>query len=167
MQPTSVTAPIVLPSNQLDSNMDDAPQEPENICTHHVFMIVHVIRGCISSNNTKCFLVTSNRENAYIALFYIYNANVISVPIMNRSKEELMRDVTEVYAWPTAQGYQPLLHKMDNETSHDIKAFIALEQVKIQYTPLACTAPTLLNAQSVRGRTASRWGSPDSHRRSP
>jgi hypothetical protein len=79
--------PIVLPSDQVDSNMDDAPQEPANICTHHVFMMVQVVTGCISSDNTGCFPVMSNQGNAYIALFYIYNANAIwLVSIKNRSK---------------------------------------------------------------------------------
>ncbi len=41
------------------------------------------------------------------------------------------------------QGISPILHKMDNETSHDIKAFITLEQVKLQYCPpdMHCTNP--------------------------
>ncbi len=70
----------------------------------------------------------SNRGNAYVALFYVHDANAIwSVPIKNRSKEELLRAVTEVYAWLRARGYQPSLHKMDNETSHDVEAFIAVE----------------------------------------
>ncbi len=134
MQPTAATTPVVLLFNRVDSNMDKAPQEPANICTHHIFMTVHVVTGRISSDNSGHFPVTSNRGNAYVALFYINNANAIwSVPIKNRSKEELIRAVTEVYAWPTAQGYWPLLHKMDNETSHDVKAFIASEQVKLQY----------------------------------
>ena len=49
----------------------------------------------------------------------------------------------EVYVWLTTRGYQPLLHKLDNETSHDVKAFIVAEQVKIQYTPpdMHCTNP--------------------------
>ncbi len=86
-----------------------------------------------TSDNTGRFLVT-NRGKAYIALFYIYNANAIwLVPIKNRSKEELLRAVTEVYAWLTAQGYWPILHKMENETSHSVEAFIAFEQVKLQY----------------------------------
>ncbi len=55
-----------------------------------------------------------------------------SVPIKNRSKEELLRALTEVYAWPMAQGYWPLLHKIDNEIAHEVKAFIASEQVKLQ-----------------------------------
>jgi hypothetical protein len=84
----------------------------------------------------KTSLVMSNWGNAYVALFYIYGTNATwSVPIKNKSKEELLWAVTEVYAWLTAWGYRLILHKMDNETSHDIKAFIALEQVKLQYCP--------------------------------
>jgi hypothetical protein len=113
--------------------MNNVPQEPANICTHHIFMTVHVVTGQVSSDNTGRFPVTSNRGNAYVDLFYIYNANAIwSVPIKNRSKEELLWAITEVYAWLTAWGYRPILHKMDNETSHDVEAFIVLEQVKLQ-----------------------------------
>jgi hypothetical protein len=35
--------------------MDDAPHEPANICTHHVFMMVHVITGRVFSDNTGHF----------------------------------------------------------------------------------------------------------------
>jgi hypothetical protein len=90
--------------------MDSAPQEPANILTHHVFMTVHVSMGHVSSDNTGCFPMMPNQGNAYIALFYIYNANTIwLVPIKNRSKEELLQAITEVYAWLTAQGYWPIL----------------------------------------------------------
>jgi hypothetical protein len=79
--------------------------------------MVHIITGHISSNNNG-FPCTSNWRNAYVALFYIYDANVIwSVPIKNRSKEELLWAITEVYTWLTAQGYWPLLHIMD-DVSH-------------------------------------------------
>jgi hypothetical protein len=134
-QPTSAITPIVLPSNQVNSNTDNVPQEPAKIRIHHVFILVHVITGRVSSDNTGCFPVMSNRGNAYVALFYIYNANAIQSVIKNRSKEELLQAVTKVYAWLTAQGYWLILHKMDNVTSHDVKAFIASEQVKLQYCP--------------------------------
>jgi hypothetical protein len=77
MQPTAATTPVVLLFNRVDSNMDKAPQEPANICTHHIFMTVHVVTGRISSDNSGHFPVTSNRGNAYVALFYINNANAI------------------------------------------------------------------------------------------
>jgi hypothetical protein len=144
MQPTSATVPIVFPSNRVDSNMDSTPQDPANICTHDVFMTVHVVTGRISSDNTGCFLVMSHRGNTYVALFYIYYANTIwLVPIKNRSKEELLQAVTEVYAWLTARVYWPILHKMGNKTSHDVEAFIASEQVKLQYCfpNMHCTNP--------------------------
>jgi hypothetical protein len=99
-------------------------------------MTIREVTGSISSNQSGCFPITSNQGNTYVALFYVYNPNYIkSVPIKNRSKEELLRAYTEVYAWLTACGYRPLLHKLDNETSRNVKAFIAAEQVKIQYTP--------------------------------
>ncbi len=128
--------PIVLPHHRVDSNMDTPPQQPSNERTQHVFLSVHDFTGDIASDQTGCFPVTSNRGNAYLALFYIFDPNYIkSVPIRNRSKEELLCAYTEVYAWLTARGYRPLLHKLDNETSRDVKAFVAAEQVKIQYTP--------------------------------
>jgi hypothetical protein len=99
-------------------------------------MTVHIITGCISSNNNGRFPVTSDWGNTFVALFYVYNASDIqSVPIKDRSKEKILWAFTEVYAWLTAQGYWPLLHKMDNETSHNVKAFIAVEQVQLQSTP--------------------------------
>jgi len=116
--------------------MDTPPQQPSNERTHHVFVTVHDYTGGIASDQTGRFPVTSNRGHAYLALFYIFDPNYIkSVPIRNRSKEELLRAYTEVYAWLTARGYRPLLHKLDNETSRDVEAFVAAEQVKIQYTP--------------------------------
>ena len=69
MQPISATAPIVVLSDQGSSNMDNTPQELANIHTHQVFMTVHLVTGCVSSNNTGCFPVTSNLGNTFVALF--------------------------------------------------------------------------------------------------
>jgi hypothetical protein len=152
-QPTSVTVPIVLLSDRVNSNMDGAPQKPANIHTHHIFMMVHVATGRVSSDNTGCFLVTSNWGNAYLALFYIYDANAIwSVLIKNRSKEKLLQAITEVYAWLTARGYPPILHNMENETSHGVKAFILSEQVKLQYSP-----PNMHHTNNPAKRAVCTW----------
>jgi hypothetical protein len=132
----TAASPIVLPADCVNTNMDAAPQEPTNECTHHVFMTICEVTGSISSDQSGRFPVTSNCSNVYIALFYVYNPNYIkSVPIKNQSKEELLRAYKEVYTWLTAHGYRPLLHKLDNKTSQDFKAFIVVAQVKIQYTP--------------------------------
>jgi hypothetical protein len=100
--------PIVLPPNRADSNMDPQPQQPSNKRTHHVFLMVHGVTGSIASNQMGRIPVSSTRGNAYVALFYIFDPNYIkSVPIRNRSKEELLRAYTKVYAWLTCRGYHP------------------------------------------------------------
>ena len=90
-KPATATSPIVLQANLVDTNMDAAPQEPTNKYTHHVFMTSRKGTGSVSSNQSGRFPVTSNRGNAYFALFYVYDPNYIkSVPIKNRSKEDLL-----------------------------------------------------------------------------
>ncbi len=64
--------------------MDAAPQELTNERTYHVFMTIHEVTGSVSSDQSGRFPVTSNRGNAYVALFYVYNPNYIkSVSIKN------------------------------------------------------------------------------------
>ncbi len=47
----------------------------------------------------------------------------------------MLRAYRKIYEWLTHSGFKPLLHKLDNETSKDVKAFVATEQTRIQYTP--------------------------------
>ena len=124
--------------------MAKAPQAPLNARTNHVFMQVHAIDGVISSNQTGRFLITSNRGNAYPIVFYVYNANYIhSIPIKSRSKEELLCTYHKVYEWLLVWGFKPLLHKMDNKTSHEVEKFIQGQQTRLQFTPpdMHCTNP--------------------------
>ena len=67
--------PPVLTHLHHDGHMEDAPQEPHNACTHFVFCHVHTISSTISSDQTGCFPITSNRGHVYVIIFYIYNAN--------------------------------------------------------------------------------------------
>jgi hypothetical protein len=95
-------------------------------------------------NQLGRFPITSNRGNEYIVIFYIYNANFVeSVPIKSRPKDELLQSYWLVYAYLTARGFKPQLHKMDNKMSHDVKTFIHEENTRLQYTPLNihCTNP--------------------------
>jgi len=75
-----------MPGLHIDNHMADTPQEPLNACTNLVFVHIHAIDGVISSDQTGRFPITSNRGNAYIFVFYVYDANYIrSVPIKSRS----------------------------------------------------------------------------------
>ena len=111
-------------------------QVRNNARTHKVYMSVQKCNGQISTNQTGRFPVTSNRGNAYVVVFYIFDANAITlVPIKNCSKEELLQAYTIMYAWLTSKGYTPLLHKLDNETSKDVEDFIQAQNTKFQNTP--------------------------------
>jgi hypothetical protein len=122
--------------------MEPLSQEPFNACMHFVFMTIIKISGMLFSNQLSRSPITSNRGNKYVIIFYIYNDNFSkSVPIKSQSKEELLRADRLGYAYLTAQGFKPQLHKMDNKTSHDIETFICKENTHLQYTPpnIHCT----------------------------
>jgi hypothetical protein len=93
--------------------MDSAPQEPANMCTHHVFMTVHVIAGHVSSDNTSCFPVTSNRGNAYVALFYIYDAKF---ELVGLNQEQMQRGAPVGHHRGVRLAYSPgiLAHPPQN-----------------------------------------------------
>ncbi len=93
-------------------------------------MTIIKISGMLFSNQSGRFPISSNRGNKYVVIFYIYNANFTkSVQIKSRSKEELLRAYQLVYAYLMARGFKPILHKMDNKKSHNIKTFIPEESI--------------------------------------
>jgi hypothetical protein len=60
-------------------------------------MHAHAIDGTTSSDQTG---------------FYVFDVNYIcSVPIKNRSKEELLHAYSSTYEWLTLRGFKPLLCK--------------------------------------------------------
>ena len=95
-----------------------------------VFMSVQIPEEFIASNQTGKFPRISNRGMKYICVFYIHYTNYIKgIPIKSRKKEELLRAYKEVYAYFEIRGFKPQLHKMDNETSRDVKDFIASQKI--------------------------------------
>jgi hypothetical protein len=139
--PAGILLPFPPDSKPIDT-MEPLFQEPFNACTHFIFMTTNKISSMLFSNQLGWFPITSNRGNKYVVIFYIYDANFVkSVPIKSRSQEELLRAYRLVYAYLTAQGFKPQLHKMDNETSHNIETFIRKENTCLQNTPpyIHCT----------------------------
>ena len=66
-----------------------------------------------------------SRDNNYIVVFYAVDPNYIkSYPIKSCHRSEILKPYEEVYACLRVRGYCPQLHKLDNETSHDIELFI-------------------------------------------
>ena len=136
-RPTSRSNPSIVLINTNDDTEDECVAPPSAIHNSHlVFMTLADTAGRIFTDQTGRFPVTSNRGNAYLVIFYVYDANFIaSVPIKNRTKEELLRAYQITYNYLTARGFKPRLHKMDNETSHDVEAFVASQNTNLQYTP--------------------------------
>ncbi len=105
--------------------------------TNLVYMFFYNITGLLFTDQTSHFPVTSNQGNAYLVIFYVYNANFITfVPIKNRTNEELLPAYQLGYKYLTNHGFKLLLHKMDNKTSKDVEDFIQSQQTTLQYTPL-------------------------------
>ena len=119
-----------------DDSESTPTQEPGNQRTNHVYMTTKRAEGFVASDQTGPFPTTSNRGNKYVCVFYLHDANHIKgVPIKNRSKSELLRAYKKVYNFCTQRGFQPKLHKLDNETSKDVEDFIRSENASYQYTP--------------------------------
>jgi hypothetical protein len=128
-------------NNLLDSN-GVFPGHIDDGLTNLVFMVIHNITVLVFSNETGHFPITSNRGHAYLVIFYIYDASFIApVPIKNRKKQELLRAYQITHKNLSSRGFKPHLHKMDNETSKDVKDFIQSQQTTLQYTPpdIHCT----------------------------
>jgi hypothetical protein len=123
-------------ANILLNNNNVLPDHINEGLTNLVFMVIHNITRLVFSNQTGCFPITSNRGHKYLVIFYIYDANFIaSVSIKNQTKQELLRAYQITYKYLSSCKFKPCLHKMDNETSKDVKDFIQSQQTTLQYTP--------------------------------
>ena len=147
-------------------SMEPVQQTPSNDRSHHVYMSITDIDGKLYSDQTGRFPITSNRGNCYVVIFYAVDGNYIkSYPIKSRHRSELLKAYEEVYTFLRIRGYRPQLHKLDNETSKDVEAFIAEQQAAIQYTA-ADMHRTNLAERAVRTWknhfTAMRAGTPPS-----
>ena len=87
------------------------------------------------SEQTGRFLIMSNHGNCYVVIFYAVDVNYNkSYPIKSHHHSQILQAYDDMYDFLRVQGYQPQLHKRDNETSKDVKKFIAEQQSKVQYT---------------------------------
>ena len=112
------------------------PQLPLNDKTNMVFMTMVDIQGQLYTDQTGRFPITSNRGNNYVVIFYTVDANHIKTyPIKSHHRSELLRAYNDVHSYLCMWGYQPQLHKLDNESSCDVKTFITDNNASFQYTP--------------------------------
>ncbi len=134
--------------------MEEPQQLPLNDKTHMVFMTMVDINGQLVTDQTGCFPLTSNRGNNYVIIFYTVDANRIkSYPIKSCHRSELLHAYNDVYTYLRVQGYQPQLHKLDNELSHDVEATITKNNASFQYTPPEIHQTNIMERPFKRGKT--------------
>ena len=72
------------------------------------FSCTHMPSTAHLQQSNGWFPITSNWGNAYVVVFYVFDANyTCSVPIKNRSKEELLSAYRKTYEWMTLRGFKP------------------------------------------------------------
>ncbi|KAL7487085.1 hypothetical protein ACHAW6_012694 [Cyclotella cf. meneghiniana] len=113
--------------NTIPNPMEEPPQFPLNDKTNMVFMTMVDIQ-----DQTGHFPLTSNKGNNYVVMLYTVDANHIkSYPIKSRHRSELLCAYNDVYSY----RHRSLLHKLDNESSRNVEAFITENNASFQYTP--------------------------------
>jgi hypothetical protein len=90
------------------------------------------LRGISASDLPGRFPIASAQGNAYVMVLYDTNSNAIqAVPIQNRKTEELVQGYNEMTEELQKAGIQPIVHRLDNETSTEL--IKAIEDRGIDY----------------------------------
>jgi hypothetical protein len=90
------------------------------------------LQGISATDLPGRFPITSSQGNAYVMVMYDTDSNAIqAVPIKNRKKEELVRVYKEMTEELRKAGIQPILHRLDDETSREL--IQAIEDRNIDY----------------------------------
>ena len=78
-------------------SMAKVSQTPNNDKFHQVYMTITEVDGKLYLDQTGRFPVTSNRGNAYDALFFTFDGNYIkSYPLKSRKCSELLKAYDDV-----------------------------------------------------------------------
>ena len=159
---TSRRYPSITLINTIDNNKDDVPIMPiDNEFSNLVYMTLIDTTGKIYSDQTGHFPITSNRSNAYLVIFYVYDANFIaSVSIkIGQKKNSSMHTNSRTTILPTGVSHY-------TSTKWITKHHTMLKPSLPPKTPasnthrLTCIAPILLNEQSACGRIISQQDKP-------
>jgi hypothetical protein len=103
--------------------------------THEVFYCVEQT-GKTYSDQTGRFPVTSSRGNKYIMVMYDFDSNsILAEPIKSRTVEVITAAYNKMHNYLVSRGCKPILHRLDNEASAELKKSMSDKQVKFQLVP--------------------------------
>ena len=133
----STTKPTI--SEIMNEELDPEPvlQPPRRITNRNHNVAVDVIpfedlKGIIATDLPGRFPTTSAQGNAYVLVMYDYDSNTINaVAIKNRKTASLIHGYNELYEELKKAGINPVLHRLDNETSNEL--ILEIEKKGLEY----------------------------------
>ena len=97
----------------------------------HVYMTTTDITHKLYIDQIGRFPITLNQGNSIVVIFHCtHNSYIKLYPIKSHHRSNLLNAYTNMYVYPQIRGYEPQLHKMDNNTSCDVEDFIAKHSAK-------------------------------------
>jgi hypothetical protein len=111
-------------NEELEPELDLEP--PRHITNRQHYVGVETIaiedlKGIIATDLPGRFPTTSGQGNSYVMVMYDFDSNTINaVAIKNRKKESLIKGYNELYEDLEKAGINPVLHRLDNETSAEL-----------------------------------------------
>jgi hypothetical protein len=91
------------------------------------------LKGILATDLPGRFPTTSGQGNSYIMVMYDFDSNTINtVAIKNRKKKSLIKGYNDMYEDIRKAGINPVLHRLDNETSKDLIKEIENKGLKYQ-----------------------------------
>jgi hypothetical protein len=134
----STTNPTINEIMNEESTPEPQLDPPRHITNRQHYVGVETIafedlKGIIATDLPGRFPTTSGQGNAYVLVMYDFDSNSINaVGIKNRKKESLIKGYNEMYEDLRKAGINPVLHRLDNETSHDLIKEIERKELDYQ-----------------------------------
>ena len=101
--------------------MEPVSQAPFHDRMNHVYMTTTDVKRKLYIDQTGRFPVTLNHGNSIVVIFHCTHNNYIKLyPIKSHHRSNLLNAYTNIYAYLQIRGYEPQLHKIDNNTSCDV-----------------------------------------------
>jgi hypothetical protein len=130
------TGPLPLTYTAAAANAEDISPDPCDVLTNNIFVADINVTGRTFSDQTGRFICPSLSGNNYVFVLYNYDTNSIHpIAIPNRKKESLLKAMKTVTTQLHRRGFQPKLHKMDNEISDLMKEYLQKERINFELTP--------------------------------
>ena len=116
---------------------DMFPTSPPNgTRTHACFAAVMAPTGQVYTDQTGKFVAPSSNGNNYLCVLYDYDSNaILAEPMPSRTGKSILTAYKALHAKLCAAGLRPQLHRLDNECSAALKAFMVAENEDIQLVP--------------------------------